>query len=130
MKRFAIILVLAVFIIHSCSGQQTNNENNNPAEPSAKVQLVAENTKGYGIMKALPGSGTIKATSLQSSISMPTGAAHAVLPLLYSMKFLKNMQGIFMSIRLTPKKKKNLPQYSESAAFPHFCTFLPKENQP
>ncbi|MFW6370715.1 MAG: thioredoxin family protein [Bacteroidota bacterium] len=44
MKKFAIILVAAVFIFQSCTGQTKNNDKQSAAEASAPAQLVAENT--------------------------------------------------------------------------------------
>lgn len=48
MKKFTIILVLAVFIFQSCSGQAKNNEKQTSAEATAPAQAVAENQSAAG----------------------------------------------------------------------------------
>ncbi len=53
MKKFAIILVVAVFIFQSCSGQTKNNDNQSSAEASATAQLVADNVSSEGGMVTL-----------------------------------------------------------------------------
>ncbi len=43
MKKFAIVLVLAVLIFQSCAGQEKNNDNKNSAEAPATSHAIAEN---------------------------------------------------------------------------------------
>lgn len=50
MKKLAIILVLAVLIIQSCTAQPKNNDNQSSAEASAPAQTVAENISAEGGM--------------------------------------------------------------------------------
>lgn len=46
MKKYSIILVMAVFIFTSCSGQSQNDNNAKTAELKAPSTLVAENLTG------------------------------------------------------------------------------------
>lgn len=48
MKKFAMVLVLAVFIFQSCTGQTQNKENSSLDESSAPAQMVAENVSANG----------------------------------------------------------------------------------
>lgn len=53
MKKFAIILVLAVFVFQSCSGQAKNNDNQSTALEAAPAQAVAETVSTDGGMVTL-----------------------------------------------------------------------------
>ena len=48
MKKFAIVLLLAVFIIQSCTGQSSSKDNGKLAEPSTSSQLVSEKITPVG----------------------------------------------------------------------------------
>ncbi len=48
MKKFAIILVLAVFIIQSCAGKGTNSSHENLEDTSAPAQTVSEKVSADG----------------------------------------------------------------------------------
>ena len=53
MKKLAIIVVLAVFLIQSCAAQPKDNDTQSTAEASAPAQTVAENISADGGMITL-----------------------------------------------------------------------------